>query len=974
MSETRLLGQVPVVISHSSKKLWELLRLLRTATRRLFSCLCPRPRAPILWIVVNAWLLVAARRARRLARLAAAFKNVQEMDSDDIKFLLGHLPVWVKDGDYESVRWLNKGLHAMWPQMNKMICRLLKNQLEPIINASLPENVSKMSFYKLDLGSMPPAITGVKHVRNQFGEFGLDIELKWGGNPKVGLVLLPSNSKTKWHPGQILDKIVEGTMYVALDTVVIEGRLRLFFTPLINDIVVGGLRMQLPERPLIDFNISSYGLNIMSLPAVSQLLRKSIEVDALGVLTWPNDIKFKWCSEEDEARSWSSQGTLPLGVLQIEMMECHLAERPGSKKEWCPYVVLTSSNAQKPGQSIVSRSATVMDATKFMMQFNQAVPVCYPSQAVRLTVLHDAGWTSAESDLPLAIVDIPFQQILDHVLAAEDLRRANDEMRVAETEGCLPVGETRRSAPAEEPRAEAAAEEPLAGADRAESTGLLGWSGVTNEICAEGGVSGVGAAGARGGGAPGFHLESTMEDSRAEGQTTSRFVKRGPWGRKRCLRSGGFQWWNPVTWVEPDADEASQGEGEAGSPSNVGPEPRRGGGTPAAAPLPLDPLLCPQGGWLPLQPLRGATLQLGGGMVMHSMRDYLLAFQEMNFLKQPSNQDDRARSRAQASASTVSVKEELQAIDAKLEDLGARPMGSGHNLPSWGSKPLHGRKPQGDSLRRSLSLSDLSEAGTMSGAQWAPKQGQLGSAGRLRKAPEWTVYNRSLLAQGQCVELTSNLMRALSRAGSGGLGLQSSNVCETLVAQQDRPTDQLSYGDRPGLLKLRIKFFPTIVRSPRENEAVGSLGMLLVHVSQLRFHNLLLKEAVAMLRIDEQLFWTESSHAKNGLVTWDEELTFVLNRRTAEYKRIEVVVVENYSSIGRILPFHASLQNADIKCGINIQLQNTIIRTSCNNMWPVYHMSSTSGSATEESRVSCGEISLQMKWMLSRDAEAVQTR
>jgi Ca2+-dependent lipid-binding protein len=54
---------------------------------------------------------------------------------------------------------------------------LLKNQLEPLINDEMPDNVSKVSFYTLNLGSMPPVIGGVKQVKNQYGEFGTSVTL-----------------------------------------------------------------------------------------------------------------------------------------------------------------------------------------------------------------------------------------------------------------------------------------------------------------------------------------------------------------------------------------------------------------------------------------------------------------------------------------------------------------------------------------------------------------------------------------------------------------------------------------------------------------------------------------------------------------------------------------------------------------------------------------------------------------------------
>jgi hypothetical protein len=56
-------------------------------------------------------------------------------------------------------------------------------------------------------------------------------------------------SSAGWHPGRLLDKLMESMMYVTIDTIMVEGKLRLFFSPLVNDIVVGGCRPNICYAP-----------------------------------------------------------------------------------------------------------------------------------------------------------------------------------------------------------------------------------------------------------------------------------------------------------------------------------------------------------------------------------------------------------------------------------------------------------------------------------------------------------------------------------------------------------------------------------------------------------------------------------------------------------------------------------------------------------------------------------------------------
>jgi hypothetical protein len=44
-------------------------------------------------------------------------------------------------------------------------------------------------------------------------------------------------------------------------------------------------------------------------------------------------------------------------------------------------------------------------------------------------------------------------------------------------------------------------------------------------------------------------------------------------------------------------------------------------------------------------------------------------------------------------------------------------------------------------------------------------------------------------------------------------------------------------------------------------------------------------------------------------------MTFVFSRRVAEFKRLEIVIVENQQTIRSFLPFQASLKHAEVKAG-----------------------------------------------------------
>mmetsp|Transcript_38619 Transcript_38619/g.69217 ORF Transcript_38619/g.69217 Transcript_38619/m.69217 type:complete len:182 (-) Transcript_38619:90-635(-) len=79
---------------------------------------------------------------------------------------------------------------------------------------------------------------------------------------------------------------------------------------------------------------------------------------------------------------------------------------------------MSSNTDGRLGQTRLSRSATVHQATKFLTQHNQAVAVTRPDQKLRVMVVHDTAWNNVELDLPLAVVDISMEEVLKAVHAA----------------------------------------------------------------------------------------------------------------------------------------------------------------------------------------------------------------------------------------------------------------------------------------------------------------------------------------------------------------------------------------------------------------------------------------------------------------------------------------------------------------------------------------------------------------------------
>ena len=65
--------------------------------------------------------------------------------------------------DFERANFINQVFHAMWPYLDGTICTAIRNNVQPVIQNSLPFPISGFEFEKLSFGDTPWQVRGVKH-------------------------------------------------------------------------------------------------------------------------------------------------------------------------------------------------------------------------------------------------------------------------------------------------------------------------------------------------------------------------------------------------------------------------------------------------------------------------------------------------------------------------------------------------------------------------------------------------------------------------------------------------------------------------------------------------------------------------------------------------------------------------------------------------------------------------------------------
>ncbi|XP_056171070.1 synaptotagmin-3-like isoform X3 [Syzygium oleosum] len=117
-------------------------------------------------------------------------RPLHEFDTHSLLDLLPEVPLWVKHPDFHRVDWLNRFLRYMWPYLDQAICNLIRSSAQPIFGEYVGSyQIKALEFEKLSLGTLPPAIHGVKVHETNENELVLEPAIRWAGNPNIILVL-----------------------------------------------------------------------------------------------------------------------------------------------------------------------------------------------------------------------------------------------------------------------------------------------------------------------------------------------------------------------------------------------------------------------------------------------------------------------------------------------------------------------------------------------------------------------------------------------------------------------------------------------------------------------------------------------------------------------------------------------------------------------------------------------------------------
>lgn len=247
----------------------------------------------ILMVFVS-WEFQMDKKNKRRERMEKAVKS---SFIDKIQ----NLPSWVYFPEKEQAEWINRIIDQMWPYVEGMVYKILKESVEPEMQKNMPKALNTLYFETIDLGNKPPYVANVKSYpskEDKNSEFIFDMDIVYNGDATIKLAV----KKVK----------------LGLSNIELRGVLRVIFKPLVAEYnPVGGVTVFFLNRPKLKFDLTNL-LNVLDLPGLKSSLRRITDDVIASFVVLPNRIAVPLAAGVDAS---DLQYPIPEGVLRVKVVE-----------------------------------------------------------------------------------------------------------------------------------------------------------------------------------------------------------------------------------------------------------------------------------------------------------------------------------------------------------------------------------------------------------------------------------------------------------------------------------------------------------------------------------------------------------------------------------------------------------------------------------------------------------------------------
>ncbi|XP_067685826.1 extended synaptotagmin-2-like isoform X3 [Haliotis asinina] len=192
----------------------------------------------------------------------------------------------------DQAEWLNKIIQQLWPFVGDFMADIFKKEVEPEVKKAVTDS---FSFSKIDMGTKPLRVEGVKVYNIRRGQIYMDLDLRYDGNADIDVDLLVSN--------------VAGIQHIKL-----LGTLRVILKPLLGAApIVAGVSAFFITNPVLEFDLTNLA-NIMDTKAFHAVILRQLS----DLMVFPKRIEYTI----GEGLKFSKlRCPRPQGVLAIHVKE-----------------------------------------------------------------------------------------------------------------------------------------------------------------------------------------------------------------------------------------------------------------------------------------------------------------------------------------------------------------------------------------------------------------------------------------------------------------------------------------------------------------------------------------------------------------------------------------------------------------------------------------------------------------------------
>lgn len=186
-----------------------------------------------------------------------------------------------EEGPYaagDDLKWLHWLLGQHWPYLKKSMEKVIKKELEPIIQEALPKPLNKISFQDIDFGDVMPNFSDIHPVfdiQNDFKGVSLEMGVTWHCAGKIVMVLDP--------------------VRIGLENISLEGTVLLKLRPILDRLpIIGGMQITMLSPPQVQWNFTGGFALGLQMDVVTRTLRKVVADILSDMLVVPNQIFVHW--------------------------------------------------------------------------------------------------------------------------------------------------------------------------------------------------------------------------------------------------------------------------------------------------------------------------------------------------------------------------------------------------------------------------------------------------------------------------------------------------------------------------------------------------------------------------------------------------------------------------------------------------------------------------------------------------------